>query len=209
MMTVIGAYLATEAGERIPIAGESSVGRSEEATITFALSSVSRKHARIRPRSGAWWLLDLGSKNGTFVNGQSVGSEAVCLGHGDEIVFGGVVKVLFYDPAATPLAPRIGRLDGVWIDPESSAVWVDAVRIEPPLSPKQLQLLQLLDANAGDIVSRPTIVAKIWADAAAEGVSDDAVAALVKRLRARLREGPRRLDYVEVVKGRGIRIPAH
>lgn len=205
-MTVIAAYLMSSLGDRIDLVSPCTIGRSPQATFTVADSKVSRLHARITQRTGAWWLSDLGSKNGTFVNGAAIGSTATCLADGDELVFGGAVAVAFHDPAATPIAPRIGRLEGVWIDPDTDAVWVDAVRLEPPLSSKQLVLLKLLDANRGEIVTRPTIVTQVWAEAAAAGVSDDAVTALIKRLRARLREAPRGIDFVEVVKGRGVRL---
>lgn len=200
-------YLVTSAEDRVDLIAECTIGRSPQATLTVADTKVSRMHARIAHRTGAWWLSDLGSKNGTFVNGSSIGPTATCLTDGDEVVIGGAIALVFHDPAATPIAPRIGRLVGVWIDPDTDAVWVDAVRIEPPLSAKQLALLKLLDDNRGEIVTRAAIVSQIWADAAAAGVSDDAVTALIKRLRARLREAPRKIDFVEIVKGRGIRLP--
>lgn len=200
------AYLIDPNGDRIELTADAVIGRTANQDITLATPEVSRRHAQLTRRSSSWWLQDLASKNGTFVNGEPVGSTATCLTDGDVIVFGGALSVVFHDPAATPIAPRIGQLSGVWIDPDSDAVWVDAVRIEPPLSAKQLALLQMLVRDTGEIVRRADIVAEVWADAAAAGVSDDAVGALIKRLRARLREGPRRLDYVEVVKGRGVRL---
>lgn len=206
-MSAATAFLSIESGERIALEGECVVGRADDATLALPLPRISRHHARLQQRSGSWWLRDLDSKNGTFVNGEEVqGAASVRLFDGDKIVFGGAVTAFFHDPAATPIAPRIGRLDGVWIDPETAAVWVDAVRIEPPLSAKQLHLLRLLHDHNGEVVSRPDIVQYVWADEAAAGVSDDAVSALVKRLRARVREGPRQLDYVQVVKGRGVRL---
>lgn len=200
------AYLIDPNGQRINISEGDIVGRTSDQDITLAAPEISRRHARLTLRSGSWWLQDLDSKNGTFVNGADVGTTPTCLADGDTIVFGGALSVVFHDPAATPIAPRIGQLSGVWIDPETEAVWVDAVRIEPALSTKQLMLLQMLASSEGEIVRRADIVAEVWADVAAAGVSDDAVGALIKRLRARLREGPRRLDYVEVVKGRGVRL---
>lgn len=199
-------YLAIESGERVALDGECTVGRADAATITLAVDRISRRHASLKLRSGSWWLRDLDSKNGTFVNGEELGRAAHRLSHGDQIVFGGAITAIFHDPAATPIAPRIGRLDGVWVDRDTDAVWVDAARIEPPLSAKQLSLLMMLDDSAGEVVSRIDIVDHVWAGEAAAGVTDDAVSALVKRLRARLREGPLQLDYVEVVKGRGVRL---
>lgn len=207
-MTAVSPYVVTSTGERVALTDDIVIGRSAAAGLVVVDAKVSREHARLARRTGAWWLNDLGSKNGTFVNGDDIGTTSRCLADGDEIVLGGAIVFVFHDPAATPTAPRIGRLDGVWIDPSTDAVWVDAVRIEPPLSQKQLELLKLLDANRGEIVARSTIVAKIWADDAAAGVTDDAVTALVKRLRARLREAPRRINFVEVVKGRGVRLVA-
>jgi hypothetical protein len=46
-----------------------TIGRGPESTIQLADLSVSRKHARIAYRQGAYWLSDLGSKGGTWVDG--------------------------------------------------------------------------------------------------------------------------------------------
>ncbi|MEM7274069.1 MAG: FHA domain-containing protein [Actinomycetota bacterium] len=203
---MIGAFLTDDGGRRLPVDGPVVLGRVRESDITFDLPAVSRAHAEIGPRAGAWWVRDLGSRNGTFLNGAAIGADPVRIGEGDVIVLAGAVTLTFHDPAATPIAPRIGRLSGVWIDPESDAVWVDATRIEPPLSPRQLDLLRLLDTRVGEIVTRAEIVAIVWADAAASGVSDEAVTALIKRLRSRLRETPVPTDHLQVVKGRGVRL---
>lgn len=201
-----GAFFASPQNGRVELSDGVVIGRVGGDGITFDVPSMSRRHAQVSVRSGSWWLSDLQSKNGTFVNGRIVGQEPVLLADGDEVVFAGVVAVTFHDPAATPIAPRIGRLAGVWIDPESDAVWVDATRIEPPLSAHQLELLKLLDARAGEVVSRRQIVATVWANVAASGVSDEAVTALIKRLRARLRESPLAVEHLQVVKGRGVRL---
>jgi hypothetical protein len=49
------------------------LGRSDECDIRFSNDSVSRRHARLVFRDGAWIIQDLGSTNGTQVNGTSVG----------------------------------------------------------------------------------------------------------------------------------------
>jgi hypothetical protein len=46
-----------------------TIGRGSESTIQLADLSVSRKHARIAYRQGAYWLSDLGSMGGTWVDG--------------------------------------------------------------------------------------------------------------------------------------------
>ncbi|MHB8450605.1 MAG: FhaA domain-containing protein [Mycobacteriales bacterium] len=71
------------------------VGRSLEVDIRLAHTGVSRRHARLQRVDGAWWLHDLGSTNGTLVNGRPV-TEAE-LADGDRIELGGTVLVYHDD----------------------------------------------------------------------------------------------------------------
>ena len=122
------------------------------------------------------------------------------------IVIGGAECLRFVDPLGTPIGPGIGRLHGVWIDRDSRTVWIDAQRLDPPLSDRQLRLLELLDAHANHIVSRDMIVDQVWSDVAADGVSAEAIDSLVKRVRARLRPLQMDGEYIEVFRGRGVRL---
>ncbi len=64
--------LETERGSRSTFQVTKSgatIGRGPESTIQLADLSVSRKHARIAYRQGAYWLSDLGSMGGTWVDG--------------------------------------------------------------------------------------------------------------------------------------------
>lgn len=63
-----------------------TIGRVPESVITLEDPNVSRNHAEIRPQGGAFVLADLGSTNGTKINGVKV-SERV-LQDGDEMTFG-------------------------------------------------------------------------------------------------------------------------
>jgi predicted component of type VI protein secretion system len=45
------------------------LGRSDEADITLPETAVSRQHARLEQRDGAWYVIDLGSTNGSFLGG--------------------------------------------------------------------------------------------------------------------------------------------
>jgi diguanylate cyclase (GGDEF)-like protein len=66
------------------------VGRDAEADIVVGFNSVSRHHARIASApDGAWWVHDLGSTNGSFVNEQKVVSQE--LKDGDQVRFGEVI----------------------------------------------------------------------------------------------------------------------
>jgi hypothetical protein len=64
-----------------------TLGRSRQADVVLNDPSVSRQHAEVRPRGGSWVLTDLGSTNGSRINGRSVeGSEVIR--PGDEIELG-------------------------------------------------------------------------------------------------------------------------
>ena len=192
-------------GRRWEIRGPLVVGRAAAADLTVALPALSRRHLELVEATGRVAARDLGSRNGSAINGRPLGQQAVILTDGDELVLAGTIAFRFIDPMATPIGPRIGKLTGVWIDPDTGVVWLDARPLEPPLSPRQLSLLQLLHDADGDVVSRDRIVEVVWADAVADGVSDEAVAALVKRLRQRLGEAGRG-ELIEMVRHRGLRL---
>jgi hypothetical protein len=74
--------LALPAGE-----GQVVLGRSRDCDCVLAEPSVSRRHAELRREGGRWLLRDLGSRNGTRVNGVRLLDEAeVC--PGDRVSFG-------------------------------------------------------------------------------------------------------------------------
>lgn len=78
-------------GRRLVVGPEGvTLGRSRSADITLDDPNVSRTHAEIRPRGGSWVLTDLGSTNGSRVNGRSLTGPEV-LKPGDEIELGASV----------------------------------------------------------------------------------------------------------------------
>ena len=79
--------LVLPTGERLQL-GEKvvTIGRRPECTLQLGDPNVSRNHAEIRPHGNGWVLVDLGSTNGSRVNGSRVSSHE--LREGDELVFG-------------------------------------------------------------------------------------------------------------------------
>ena len=63
-----------------------TIGRAEDSTLVITDDFASARHARIVPRDGQWFVEDLGSTNGTMVNGQRV--SAVAPNPGDMIQLG-------------------------------------------------------------------------------------------------------------------------
>jgi pSer/pThr/pTyr-binding forkhead associated (FHA) protein len=86
--------LVLPTGQRV-VLGEFvlTIGRLPECTITLADTNVSRKHAEVRPEGAGFLLSDLGSTNGTFVNGARITQHE--LSDGDVITFGGAAKIKF------------------------------------------------------------------------------------------------------------------
>jgi two-component system, cell cycle response regulator len=78
-----------EVGTRRPIDGSLIIGRDPDIDLVLSDALVSSRHALIEDRGDSWTLVDLGSTNGTTVNGEK-GSE-FALKHGDKIVFGSTV----------------------------------------------------------------------------------------------------------------------
>lgn len=64
-----------------------TIGRSRQCDVVLTDPNVSRRHAEIRPRGGAWVLTDLGSTNGVSLNGRRIDAPQVVKG-GDEIELG-------------------------------------------------------------------------------------------------------------------------
>jgi hypothetical protein len=93
----------TLGGERI------IVGAADEADLVLDDGTVSQVHVRLDRSGGIWMLADLGSKNGTLLNGRRIASPHR-LRHGDDIVVGRT-KLVFLDKATqrkyptTPLDP--------------------------------------------------------------------------------------------------------
>ncbi len=63
------------------------IGRSPECTVVLQDHNASRRHAEVRPRGTGYVVRDLGSTNGTQVNGVRVTEQP--LNDGDELTFGG------------------------------------------------------------------------------------------------------------------------
>lgn len=79
-------------GRRTPLTNVCYVvGRDASADLVIPRSTISRQHSRLMKREGSgWWVEDLGSTNGTFVNESRV-SEERRLADGDQIRFGDTI----------------------------------------------------------------------------------------------------------------------
>lgn len=155
MPTVISlpavAALESNGGARCVLWADHLVGRAPEAALRLENPSVSWRHASLRWTGQVWELQDLGSLNGTFLDGSRIAAGArVPLRTGSRVRFGGDVEWLLADsdpPSAVAVAlddgarllPRDGLLalpdadhpdltihrqfDGSWIAEGPDRVW--------------------------------------------------------------------------------------
>jgi len=71
-----GGSLVLPDGSRIQLVGNPvTIGRATDVEIHLNETSVSRRHAQVRPSDGGWVVADLGSTNGTRVNGAMIAKE--------------------------------------------------------------------------------------------------------------------------------------
>ena len=178
-----------------------TLGRSNECEIVIEGKLISRRHAAITRAGQGYILTDLNSQNGTTINGTRLNAPKQ-LHDGDQIALGGMGKLVFSDSESTSsfLLPSVM---GIWLDREKQDVWVNGQCLNPKLSPAQYKLLEVLNAKKDRICSRSEIIAQVWPDIN-EGISDEAVDALIKRVRARLGELQNGNQYLVTFRSRGL-----
>jgi hypothetical protein len=194
-------------GQRWKINGPLTLGREKDCQIIIPLRQVSRHHCRVSPSPNGAMIEDLGSKNGTYLNGSLVQEPAI-LTDGDEIQISLAQHFTFLSSDATmpleslPLEMQKRRLR---VDAGARRVWVLDQEIDPPLSASQFNLLGALYTQTGAVIPRTEIIAAVWSSAA-EGVTEQALDALVRRLRDRLGELDPNWEYIVTVRGHGLRL---
>jgi len=195
------------AGQRWTIdTDEFFIGRGGDCQIVLPERQVSRQHVRITRENGRYILHDLGSKNGTHLNGKQF-EGSTQLQDGDEISIALCVKLVFVGTEATiPLTFDPPKKEGnLVIDDAQRAIFVNGEELSPPLSLAQFRLMELLYEANGAVVSRDEIVEVVWPGTDGLGVSEQAIDALVRRLRDRLAEVDE-YNYVVTVRGHGFRL---
>jgi DNA-binding winged helix-turn-helix (wHTH) protein len=185
------------------------IGRGADCDIVVPDRQVSRHHTRIRRNPDGYVVEDLGSKNGTHLNGERL-KESVLLQDGDIIQVALALHFTYVGTEATmPLMMSdvtqmgLGRLR---MEPQAHRVLIGKVEIDPPLSPPQYRLLELIYRNQDRVVSRDEIAELVWPGTMGVGVSNQAIDALVRRVRDRLSKVDPAHSYIITVRGHGFRL---
>ncbi|HXI15262.1 MAG TPA: FHA domain-containing protein [Chloroflexota bacterium] len=193
------------AGRRFTIEHDLTlIGRADDCEIQVSDALASRHHARITREPWRYILEDLGSRNGTLVNGEAVTGEHH-LRHGDTVHVA-TTPLRFEDPNATvPMAREELR-------PLHLPVWVNAATGEAfasgavlDLAPKERALLTLLYEKSGEVCEKDEIARGVWPEYGG-AVSDYNIETLVSRLRGKLNQAGAASDAIVTLKKRGYRL---
>jgi DNA-binding winged helix-turn-helix (wHTH) protein len=206
-------YIAEGPGsgqQRILDKNELFIGRGSHCDIVIPDRRVSREHVRIYRDGEAIYAEDLESRNGTYVNSEKL-EGAIQLNEGDvlKIALCATIQYIGNDATvpidASELKPTVpGALE---IDRGTREVRVSGQVLDPQLSLYQYRLLELLYDNAPSICTREDVVRSVWPDASSEGITEQAIDALVRRLRDRLGEiTPGDHQFIVTVRGHGFRL---
>ena len=195
-------------GQRWLIKQELIIGRVDACDIMVPDRQVSRQHARLVREPEGVFLEDMGSKNGTYHNNQRVVSR-VMLKDGDIVQIALAQEFTFLSSDATlpldelPIIPLEKHL--IQLDNAAHRVYISGIELLPPLSKSQFDLLQAMYMKTGEIVSREDAIAAVWGNIT-EGVSEQALDALVRRLRERLSQIDATHEFIVTMRGHGFRL---
>jgi DNA-binding winged helix-turn-helix (wHTH) protein len=193
-------------GQRWSLSHTLMIGRDTTCEINVQDRQVSRFHARVTPTAEGVTIEDLGSKNGTNHNGTEL-STPVMLQDGDVFGIALAQQFMFLTSDATmPLVEGGIRSGRLLMDHKSHQVWVNQQQIVPPLSAQQYKLLWMLYENQGQVISRSDLVSAVWGEDQMAGVSDQALDALIRRLRDRIAALDPTHQYIDSVRGHGVRL---
>lgn len=151
--------LTPELGELAVTVGKSlNIGRSDSNDVVLASPQVSRQHAKLNRIGDKIYVQDLGSANGTFVNGERVSTEAVGLQPLDELAFADLLFAVNYEDNSTQTIQALA--DETSLD---KALINETLPQISPVPVTELQPSELTDANAtidtlmsNDTVTQPT-----------------------------------------------------
>lgn len=192
-----------------PVTG---LGRASDNQIVLVSSKTSRYHAQIVERGGLYILRDLGSKNGSKINGQLVQGERE-LHNRDQILVGDLqftfdTTASLETETATNAAVLPMQNQALQVDLTAMEVKLDGRVLNPPLSLLEWKLLVLLYQNSGKVCDRNLIIETLYHPTDPESIPfDTAIETLVSRLRKRLQmHNPTRLPYIKTVRGVGYKL---
>jgi pSer/pThr/pTyr-binding forkhead associated (FHA) protein len=174
------------------------LGRALESDIVILNNRASREHAQIRREGRKVFLEDLGSTNGTFLNGERI-TGSLQLRDGDQVLVGDVTFT-FHDPDTTTRESPFPELE---VNAEAGEVRLNRRLVT--LSPKEFALVSFLYDNRGKVCSKDEIGRAVWAEYQS-GVFDYQIENLVRRLRMKIEANPNTPLLLVTIRGLGYKL---
>lgn len=178
-----------------------TLGRAGDNTIVLLDDQVSRHHAQVSADGAQYRLSDLGSRNGTFLNGQQL-TAAQRLKHGDRVTLGNTTLVFDAADETVPAGDMVTRAS-LRLDPATAQVWRDGAQIK--VTAKEYLALLALQEKAGGLVSKEELAGRVWPEYQG-GVGDYNIEQLISRLRRKLEPQPDAPQHLLTVRGLGYRL---
>lgn len=183
-----------------------TVGRDGANDIIIDHPLASRRHARFEHVEDGFFIRDLESTNGTYLNGEQI--QGTLLLHNQDQVIVADTVIVFQDPEATMkgiLPPEVLRAvrDEFRVDSRTKEVYIKGKLLDPPLTVKEFQLLELLFVRRGQVISKDEIARNVWDY---EVFDYNAIDALVYRLRQRVEPDPSNPRYLVTQRGFGYKL---
>lgn len=178
------------------------MGRGTANQLRIEHPDISRRHACVHLVDDYYFVEDLGSRNGTLVNGARLAEgERRRLQDGDTLQLASALSMEFVDPFATRRQTEVRplRVHGIWLDTAAQVVLLGSQRITLPLP--QYRLLAMLYARPGATVTRSEIAEALWS--ADVELTEQMIDNTVSRLRAQLQKYDANHEYIVTVRGRG------
>ena len=186
-----------------------TIGRGADATIRIDSLYVSRRHARIEQHGDAIVLVDLGSANGTEVNGQRVQGTA-SLSPGDVVTIGETTLECLAedvtDGVTRTLKVRRSDLlppDRLRVEARTHEVFIGAEKLQRRLSAQEFELLAHLYSNRERVCPRQELGDAIWG---AGNWDPNMLHRLVHRLKEKLEPNPETPRYIQTIPWVGYRL---
>lgn len=188
-------------GAGYPLSGAAlRIGRGTDCQIVVASEHASRHHAEVADADGSWTVRDLGSKNGTTVNGRRI-SDTVALREGDEIAVPGGAWI--YRRAEETLTLHMPARAQLAVDVKHAEVRIDGRPVS--VTARELLALAALAEDPGALVTKDDLARKVWPET--DGVaSDESIEQLISRIRRKLGDDAREPRYLLTVRGLGYRL---
>lgn len=198
-------------GKRWLVERDLTIGRDSDCQVAIPSRQVSRFHAKITVIEDGVFVEDLSSKNGTHRNGVPIAS-LIQLFDGDVIQVA-LAQSFVYLSADATIPLEFDADNAIYeasrklrIEKKSRRIWIGDTELIPPLSASQFKLLELLYEYKGRVVPRSLVAESVWGKENSIGVSEQALDALVRRLRDRISRIDPAHNYVITVRGHGLRL---